>query len=793
MDRKIYANYLEHLKRTMEDRAQEGKQASIDEILTDYAERTGLNEMQKRALIRRVAMLKVAADFTKKDLERDIEQVEQGLAPPSILPGIQPGSKKDKKLRRSKDPEVRRQKPDNTEKGADGVNYDEDNDLHMTMTMNLMQGSVRQRRRIFAQTAEKIQDKITTVENKLVDEFLVPGSSLENPQWDKSKSWKDRIALESKLHNLNVELQTLEQQQEFKDYQQSPEGKTRKNNGQFAKVFDKIVGAKDAADRAERIQDLSTRGLQNVFDKAVAKSDKFYKDSQGYSEEHGDYVKCVMCNWINPANPSIIPASHLQTHAEELDAKNPGTLISNYLDSFPEASLYSREKELANLTQQMIATATGSKLAQTPFIATSHEKAIDFSDQALEELVKSEIRGRKIPSTQISYDDLTARVVQDIKTDLAEEFPSLYSASEQIGSLEQRNIPFSVFQTIVSTSLATAAEEYDGMILRRKVVEPKQQKQQEDAVDFQQQIQWTEPTEEEIEQHRLIPVNLSVGSNSCWNCGQQHVTYAKSEVRAANSVSCPSCGVYRELPVNWSCPSCKEVRRYVVRDPNADASGSKHYEVHCDLEKIGNGSQAVGNSKYVFLINSPTKKFENNIPAPSEDFIDPIATGDSVSSDQYGIGKVVLVGSGNRVFVDFPENPKTVKLEDALGEAVYLHTNRPGWSGYYLIEDIAIDQEEIKLTMRGENGQVFVREYPASEALNDIPIATETTQERLNKINTAQNRNRRLALLKKIANAECEGSETIKVLRYETAPTRAQILKNRIKRARLIDRTRRSN
>ena len=99
--RVVVANFLDKLSLRLEQNSKKQQHASIEEALEDFAQRTGLNQMQKRAL-RRQAMLKLAFDFTEVDREHDLQQVEFGDAPASILPGVKPGTENEKKIEKKK-------------------------------------------------------------------------------------------------------------------------------------------------------------------------------------------------------------------------------------------------------------------------------------------------------------------------------------------------------------------------------------------------------------------------------------------------------------------------------------------------------------------------------------------------------------------------------------------------------------------------------------------------------------------------------------------------------------------
>jgi hypothetical protein len=211
---------------------------------------------------------------------------------------------------------------------------------------------------------------------------------------------------------------------------------------------------------------------------------------------------------------------------------------------------------------------------------------------------------------------------------------------------------------------------------------------------------------------------------------------------------------------------------------------------------MGNGEQAIGNSKYVFAIGSSQRQYQttrDDKPTSSETFESPIATSDSVSSDQYGMGKVVYIGSGNQLFVDFPENPRTTKLDRSEGEVIYLQTNKPGYVGYYMVEEVHREPTKLIVKMRGEAGQVFTREFTAEDANMDIPVATEISQKQVTKADLAADRMRRIALTRKFSNEFCTGQEVVEIKRHDKpAPTRAESIRGRIKRARLINHVRRS-
>jgi len=768
--KKIFANYLEHLKRTMEDRSTNKKQSSVEDALQDFAERTGLSEMQKRAL-RRQIFVKQAMDFVVPEVKKDKERVDSGDAPPSILPGIKPGDKTDKILQKKK------KKPSNLTRRDDSLTYDKTE--FDAKDMGGLEEASSRRQNVYARTS--LRDKIVTLQQELVSDYMTPDGTLKNPDWDPEASWEARVELESEINSLLYDYQDAVEQQRDKEEKKSPKGRARKNNVKFLEHFDTALKVKNAEERVQALGRLNERGIQHAFDTALSsfEKEKYYKKSQGYDKSRGDYVRCMICEWINPNNPSILPVEHLKSH-DELSTQD---IVQAYLKLYPEGAMQSREQELAAFTDRVMRTALHARPTEAPTIII--DQVLNYTDEVMLEIVKHHLARLQVAPYEVNMGDLANQIIEDVKSDLNEEYPG--QSFDQVGELDQKEVTSEDFHKILITNIKDAAREYDGLIVRRRAVQPERKIETKEELP---KFQYENPTEEEIKENSLVPITLSVDANACWNCGQNHLIHVKNIQKDIVSVTCPTCESYRELAVTWNCPSCDDEKFYVIRDPNEnDSGGTKKYTIFCDQSKINGGENAVGNSKLVHIRGQVqqrvTTELESFEATSSETFDERLQVADSVASDQYGFGKVVMLGEGNQIFVDFPENPKTTEIEQSEGEVIFLQTSRQGYSGHYEVTDIVFEEDKIIIKMRNEKGMMFSKELSSSQGKQEIPIATEVARDSLKKSDLDKKRIRRCALLKRCG-VECQGQEVVEITRREDPVlTYAEMTKKLIRRAKI--------
>lgn len=485
MRRVVVANYIDHVRQNNAFRGKE-KYATIEEALQDFAQRTGLSEMQKRAL-RRDIFMKVAMDAVKLREKRDMKQVELGEAPPSVLPGVKPGSEREKLLRKrlKKDPAIA-EPPDlpvdtgladrgvenaiseaqfrpgliieAAEEGLFGDVVEEEEKPKMSLIEPKRPGRPGTGKGRTTSKEQRLIAKIKHLESEIA-KILQPGSNLEIPIWS-GEEFDRGEKLKSDLLELKVELAELTRNRRRKEEMMKPSAQAARNDVEFRTAVDDVLGIgkgkkhlqEAITQRKEAFQKLSDQGLQEVFDKAVKKFKKqiTYRPSQGQNAEVGDYVKCMICDakkklWVYAENPAILPFWHLLTHEEELLGdvterqidKTSGEkqttwkgktsfhneLVNAYLKKYPGAFLEAREQELARTFESMVENSRGRSLLDPVHVATEQDKGLDYSDEALLESILYQLRRFGVDSNEKSSEEMAQEVLLAIKSDLDDAFP----------------------------------------------------------------------------------------------------------------------------------------------------------------------------------------------------------------------------------------------------------------------------------------------------------------------------------------------------------------------------------
>ena len=473
---------------------------------------------------------------------------------------------------------------------------------------------------------------------------MEPGGTIKEPTWKKGKDkreenelWKGRKRLESEINDLRFELQYIYDKRSEKEEREKPTSRADSNNVKFLNSINSVLGVKGTKKRSEALQELSDEGIQAKFDEAMQKFRKkiYYKASQGHDEEHGDYVKCMIDDWINPDDPSVLPLDHILSHAEELLEEGAHVdqwreeLVEEYLKHYPGASFFSRERELANFMERIADKALGARLHPV-HVATDAEKDQNYTDNVLLDKILSKFRRHGVdPETsteggQKSRKQLAQEVLEEIKAQVDEEWPNalqtehvdrqtgeISHSTGQVGKLEEKNIPFNEFYSIFREAVNSTVEAYRGTLLRTRAPtrRPKirwpspareelrqkwfKQLHKDDLIEELAEKLGRKPKKKEIAnyiaQQNLVAVKISVtGQRGCWNCGEDHTVYVPNSKIGINSATCPNCTAYREVLVRskssdigkgdkatWNCPKerCGEQHEYVIRDPNNNDPG----------------------------------------------------------------------------------------------------------------------------------------------------------------------------------------------------------------------------
>ena len=364
----ITANYVDRLRLKNEGR---DVYSNINDALEDFAHRTGLNEMQKRAL-RRQVFIKMAIHVPQMNFDNDKMLFENGNAPAAILPGVKPGSEKAKALENTRkkpfkkltdmtfDSQQNRDVEDNAQQKSPG-SPDADEVVNSPSQASYKAGIVIEaadewvrdespspsfkfvtpgkspRSKGPGQQAiskeRKVLEEIRELQVQIVHRFMKPGSVYSKPQWrdDLSANSEERLALlalQSQIEDLVAVRDDLQEKRKERDRKESVKHKVEENNKKFTSIIHGFLGVKDVEGRKKALKNLSPEGLQNLFDKSMNElgSETYRRPSQGTDPQRGDYVKCMVCDkhgkvWINNDNPGLLPFEHLETHADELLGK----------------------------------------------------------------------------------------------------------------------------------------------------------------------------------------------------------------------------------------------------------------------------------------------------------------------------------------------------------------------------------------------------------------------------------------------------------------------------------------
>lgn len=394
----VFANYMDHLRLKREDKS---VYSDVEEALQDFAQRTGLTEMQKRAL-RRQMFVKIALTTMDRGIDPSgppfQSQVQEDLglydtddAPASILPGVKPGSelakqleqtkkKKNlfKKLRESEPQQARTDVEDRAGDEAPGTG-----DVGGGINANFKPGLIieaAEEEDPWTQYQEKQESPKPTYEykgapksrkprspggggktskeknllkqlqrlqNQLVQLFMEPGGSIAKPKWRPDLSVQERrkkIDLQSQMNEVRGDLAEYRSDRRQKEQVKAPSNKAARNDVQFLSLLDKELGVKSEDKRNEALKKLSPEGLQDLYDRVTKQfRDKlYYRPSQGHSDEFGDYVKCMVCDkygltWIDKENPGRLPTWHL--NREHADELLGETEVENYRGELVDAYL----------------------------------------------------------------------------------------------------------------------------------------------------------------------------------------------------------------------------------------------------------------------------------------------------------------------------------------------------------------------------------------------------------------------------------------------------------------------
>jgi len=888
----VLANYMSHLRLKNEGRE---TYSNVEDALQDFAQRTGLTEMQKRAL-RRQIFIKMAAALPSLDLKKDKMLFDTGNAPATILPGVKPGSDTAKALEKT------RKKPFNKltdlDQSSQQSNRDiEDNaqqkspgspDTDSVIDTPSQMASTNYRAGIVIEAVEenpweklekkeepprfrfispkttrtpgsgaggskeaKILEEIRELQTQLVQRFMEPGGTIAKPKW-KSLDISDRklkIDIVSQINELRGDIADIRFKRQRKEQIESPKNKAAHNNVKFLHFINKGLGAKTDDDRKVGLQRLSPEGLQNLYDRVISVfgKDIYYRPSQGFDKERGDFVKCMVCDkysktWINQDNPGILPFSHLETHADQLlsgiDLMSAGAgkyreeLIDAYLNQFPGAALQSREQELATFVEKLAEKASTQPLIQAPHVATQSEKKLTYTDSVLLDMVLHQFRRFGVDPDDKTLDDLAKEVLEEIKARLNEEFPDSLAERGpegeikfvQIGKLDDKNIPFEAFHRAFREEVGLVAEEYRGTFSdfkpstrrhkRRWTGRERQEARQEwfkqlRKDDVAQQLatelgHW--PNEQELTKRLheldLIQVGISItGARGCWNCGNNELVIVPNKKVNIDSATCPQCGAYREVLVKVSEIDWEQT--YVIRDVNEnDPGGPKTYTIWEDPDYIGNGPKAVSNSRFVHILGREEQEIRTRITEPAREQEVPstpivLQVGNSIYSEQYGHGRVVYTeGSHTWAAWENPQYQRTAKLQNLKGEVVSLQSRDPQKSGYYKVADILIDydNQSVMADLKSVSGVKATRQWDNLGVLQqDVPVATEVDPKDLQRVEYGSRRHDRQRIVCKLAQEKKNRYivHTINRITKKVKPeitSRVDLLKQKIRRTKILKR-----
>jgi len=898
----ITANYINHIRLKNEGRE---TYANIEDALQDFASRTGLNEMQKRAL-RRQVFVKLATHLPQMNFEDDKMLFENGNAPAAILPGIKPGSEKAKLLEKTRkkpfhkltdlgpESQQNRDVEDNAQQKSPGSSdadslidapsqtsagyragivieaseeLESDEDIARKKGPTFKFPTKPQGKRGPAQQEKsrerKILEEISELQKHYIHMFLKPGTTYSKPILRDDLTIAERKArngMKSQIEALSNEYRGLVEKRKQKSEQESVKHKVEENNIKFNSVIKKLLGVKTKEEQKLKLKHLSPEGLQDLYNKAVDEfgSGVYHRPSQGTDPEHGDYVKCMVCDshdklWINNDNPGVIPFEHLETHADELlgrverspegvieyqsteAGKYRENLINAYHRKFPGASLQSREQELAaELGREALRASPG---IHPPHVATKTETKLNYTDRVLTDMVLHQFRRFGVDPDDKTLDELAKEVIEEIKMRLDDEFPNTLLAQDaegkpqlrEINYLESKNVPFEALHRAFREEVGRATEEYRGTFsdfkpltkrhkrrwtsTERRTVQ-KERLEELRVKDVEQELatelgHWPTPAElaKKLRDLDKIQVGISItGGRGCWNCGNDELILVDNKRIEINSATCPKCGVYREVLVKvmefeWE-------QKYVIRDVNEnDPGGSKPYIIYEDSDYIGNGPKAIGNSRFVHILGREEQEIRTRLdedkPTEPGKQAAPIKleVGTAVYSQQFKHGRVVYIQDGTTwVAWESSQYERKVKLKDLKGEVISLQSSKARTSGFYIVDNIEINNEDETVTvhLKSPAGLPVVREWNSLEVLeNEVPVASVVDPKELEKVEYASRRRIRERVLLKMSQEKQNRHVTHSVDRLVKAQkevkqmplvSRVNILKRKIKRSKLTKR-----
>jgi hypothetical protein len=891
--RVVLANYMSHLRLKNEGRE---TYANVEEALQDFAQRTGLTEMQKRAL-RRQVFIKIAAGLSP-DLKQDVKQFDNGNAPAAILPGVKPGSDKAKQLDKLRkkpfskltdlgpESQQNRDIEDNAQQKSPGS---PDTDAIVdspSQTAEFRPGLVieaaeddpwaamrKEEKPKFQWTGTKPQkgqhglgiskekrilEQIRELQTQIVKRFMEPPGTWSQPKWKPQSNTekKLRMDLTSNINELRAELADIRFKRKLKEQTEAPKNKAAMNDIKFRVIVNGLLGAKTDEQRKEGLRKLSPEGLQDLYDRAIVElgNNIYYKPSQAFDKEHGDHVKCMVCDkhgklWINSDNPGIIPFSHLETHADELlgevdltsteAGKYHQEIVNAYTRRYPGAALQSRAHELANYMERLAEQATDKPLLHLPHVATKSERNLNYTDSVVIDKILREFRKFGVDPDDRTLEELAQETLGEIKGRLNEEFPgSLARPDEEtekeyklrnIGRLEEKGIPFEAFHRAYREEVGRFVEEYRGTFSdfkpstrrqkrrwtsreRQEVREERFQQLRVDDIEQQLAVElghWPKPAElaKKLHDLSLIKIGISItGGRGCWNCGNNELVLVENKRIAINSTTCPKCGVYREVLVRVRETDWEQ--DYVIRDTNeADPGGPKHYMIWEDSDYIGNGPKSFGNCRFVHILGREEKEIKTRLvePAPTptgapgqEVEMPKLEVGTPIYSQRYGHGRIVFI-EDNHVWVAWedPKHQRTAKLGALRGEVIGIASSDPNKSGNWKVIDVEVDEANttITLKMKSSSGREATRYWTNLGVLEqDVQVAVEVDPQELQKVEYGSRRVRREKMLRRLGQEKSMRYVDITIDRYvktnkpSAIVSRVEMLKKKIRRARLLKR-----
>lgn len=695
LQRIVYGDYMSHVREHQAfNGSQRGKYATVEEALEDFAKRTGLTSLQKRAL-RREIFVKTALDYADISRQKDLQNIERGEAPAALLPGVGSGTDTEKQLRQQlKKKRLSKDKKNMDFQGDDYVDShvgnqeltgDDDSQLADPTMANLKPGftiiavdddddmmSLLEEETPKEEKEEAPSEQIslvglppkkkrqgprrapiTTKEKKLrrkLERLEEAKASYEDKHGNliDDDKWEAHEQLIGDIEEVKAELAEVVWKREQKDRSELPSRKVEENNLAFLREFEQKLGLHRRQDekrdefinrRNEKIRELSNTGLQKTFDETLEDFRKklYYRPSQGYSEEHGDYVKDMAADaqgktWINYDDPSRLPFSRLVKHEDLLlggvDLTEAGTagyrkeLVQAYLRKFPGAVLQSREQELSSFMEKVVDNARGHSVINPPHIATETDRSKDHTDEVVLDDILYQLRRFGIDPPEKPLDELASEILHEIKTDIDMELPGkiedLKGEYGPIGVLEDKDISWEVYARIFNDNIQDVADEYRGSRLRWKAPTRRQKlrwtgtqrrqrlKQMEKQLEREDIVRelgnklGKPPSEkqirEEMRKRNMVPLYLSILKKGCWNCDDNTLIYADNTPMGRDSVECPNCGVYREIAARnftpdkkraaglkkkaeeqstgwWECGGCGKRKNYVIRDLNENDPG----------------------------------------------------------------------------------------------------------------------------------------------------------------------------------------------------------------------------